>query len=215
MADRSLSNKGRCGYTWTTYPERLQQAGMSWKVYQQKDNYGCNMLKNFKVFQQEPVGSPLYSRGMQLTPTGSSSMTPGTTSLPAVSWIIPTSFQCEHPDYMPADGAAFVARKIDAIAANPDVWAKTVFILNYDENDGLFDHVAPPVPRREHRTNLSEAFRSAAGSASRASSCRHGPREAGFAARDSTTLPSFSSWRHSPVSASPTSPTGAAALSAT
>jgi phospholipase C len=24
------------------------------------------------------------------------------------------------------------------------VWAKTVFILNYDENDGLFDHVVPP-----------------------------------------------------------------------
>jgi phospholipase C len=47
---------------------------------------------------------------------------------------------------MPADGAAFVASKIDAIAANPDVWAKTIFILNYDENDGLFDHVAPPVP---------------------------------------------------------------------
>jgi phospholipase C len=66
--------------------------------------------------------------------------------LPAVSWIIPTSYQSEHPDYMPADGAAFVASKIDAIAANPEVWAKTVFILNYDENDGIFDHVAPPVP---------------------------------------------------------------------
>jgi phospholipase C len=26
------------------------------------------------------------------------------------------------------------------------VWAKTVFILNYDENDGIFDHVAPPTP---------------------------------------------------------------------
>ena len=47
---------------------------------------------------------------------------------------------------MPAAGAAFVASKIDAIAANPEVWAKTVFILNYDENDGIFDHVAPPVP---------------------------------------------------------------------
>jgi phospholipase C len=65
--------------------------------------------------------------------------------LPPVSWIIPPSHQSEHPDYMPADGAAFVASKIDAIAANPDVWAKTVFILNYDENDGIFDHVAPPV----------------------------------------------------------------------
>lgn len=49
---------------------------------------------------------------------------------------------------MPAAGAAFVARKIDAIAANPQVWARTVFILNYDENDGLFDHVPPPVPPR-------------------------------------------------------------------
>jgi phospholipase C len=47
---------------------------------------------------------------------------------------------------MPADGAAFVASKIDALAANPEVWAKTLFILNYDENDGNFDHVAPPVP---------------------------------------------------------------------
>ena len=47
---------------------------------------------------------------------------------------------------MPAAGAAFVASKIDAIARNPEVWAKTVFILDYDENDGIFDHVAPPVP---------------------------------------------------------------------
>ena len=39
-----------------------------------------------------------------------------------------------------------MASKIDAIAANPEVWNKTVFILNYDENDGLFDHVVPPVP---------------------------------------------------------------------
>jgi phospholipase C len=26
------------------------------------------------------------------------------------------------------------------------VWAKTVFLLVYDENDGLFDHVVPPTP---------------------------------------------------------------------
>ena len=37
-----------------------------------------------------------------------------------------------------------MASKIDAIAANPEVWNKTVFILNYDENDGIFDHVVPP-----------------------------------------------------------------------
>ncbi|MGH7784020.1 MAG: alkaline phosphatase family protein, partial [Candidatus Binatia bacterium] len=66
--------------------------------------------------------------------------------LPAVSWIICTSYQSEHPDYLPAAGAAFVASKIEAIASNPKVWEKTAFILNYDENDGQFDHVPPPVP---------------------------------------------------------------------
>jgi phospholipase C len=64
--------------------------------------------------------------------------------LPTVSYILPTSYQSEHPDFMPAAGADYVASKVNAIAANPDVWAKTVFILIYDENDGYFDHVLPP-----------------------------------------------------------------------
>jgi phospholipase C len=141
-----LNNKApEGGYTWTTYPERLDAAGVSWKVYQQADSYGCNMLKNFKVFQNAAPGSSLHSRGMKVEPDGQFEYDAMHDKLPAVSWIIPTSYQSEHPDYMPADGAAFVASKIDAIAANPDVWAKTVFILNYDENDGLFDHVPPPV----------------------------------------------------------------------
>jgi phospholipase C len=133
-----------CG--WTSYAERLEQAGISWKVYQQADNYGCNVLESFKVFQHAAKSSPLYSRGMVRDPEGRFEYDATNDKLPAVSWIIPTSFQSEHPDYMPADGAAFVASKIDAIAANPEVWAKTLFILNYDENDGIFDHVAPPVP---------------------------------------------------------------------
>ena len=134
------------GYRWTTYAERLEKAGVSWKVYQQKDNYGCNMLANFRAFQQAGKDSPLYRNGMVREPEGKFEHDAKNDKLPAVSWIITTSKQSEHPDYMPAAGANFVASKIDAIAANPEVWKKTVFILDYDENDGIFDHVAPPVP---------------------------------------------------------------------
>jgi phospholipase C len=142
-----INNKApKEGYTWTTYAERLEKAGISWKVYQQEDNYGCNLLETFKVFREADKGSALYARGMVRSPEGQFEYDAVNDKLPAVSWIIPTGYQSEHPDYMPADGAAFVASKIDAIAANPDVWAKTVFVLNYDENDGIFDHVAPPVP---------------------------------------------------------------------
>jgi phospholipase C len=134
------------GFSWTTYAERLEKAGVSWKAYQQEDNYGTNMLENFNQFRSAPKDSPLYLKGMVRGPEGQFEYDAMNDRLPAVSWIFPTGQQCEHPDYMPADGAAFIASKIDAIAANPEVWAKTVFILNYDENDGIFDHVAPPVP---------------------------------------------------------------------
>ncbi len=135
------------GFRWTTYAERLEKAGVSWKVYQQEDNYGCNMLENFATFQNAPIGLLFRrGRGMVREPEGKFEYDAINDRLPTVSWIIPQSTQCEHPDYMPAAGAAFLASKIDAIAANPKVWAKTAFVLNYDENDGLFDHVAPPVP---------------------------------------------------------------------
>ena len=142
-----ISNKvPRGGFTWTTYAERLEAAGVSWKVYQQEDNFATNMLEHFRQFREAPKDSPLHQKGLLRGPDGQFEEDARNDRLPAVSWILPTSFQSEHPAYTPADGAAFIASKIEAIAANPEVWAKTVFILNYDENDGLFDHVAPPVP---------------------------------------------------------------------
>jgi phospholipase C len=135
------------GYTWTTYAERLEAAGVSWKVYQEADNYGCNMLENFANFQNAKPGDPLYDKGVAVSPHGTFEDDAANDRLPAVSWIICTSTQSEHPNYLPAAGADYVAAKIEAIASNPKVWAKTAFILNYDENDGLFDHVVPPTPK--------------------------------------------------------------------
>src|SRR6202012_3425106 len=67
-------------------------------------------------------------------------------NLPLVSWLLTYGEATEHPNYLPAAGAEFIANKITAMAANPDIWNSTVFVLNYDENDGRFDHVNPPTP---------------------------------------------------------------------
>jgi phospholipase C len=137
----------REGFRWTTYAERLEKAGVSWKVYQQKKIHpGYDKLQNFKIFREADKNSPLYKKGIEVRPSGQFEYDAINDNLSAVSWLIPNNYQSEHPDYLPADGATFVASKIDAIAANPKVWGKTVFILAFDENDGLFDHVAPPVP---------------------------------------------------------------------
>jgi phospholipase C len=130
--------------SWTTYPERLEAAGISWKVYQEEDNYDDNALAWFKQYANAPSSSPLRQRGISFGLAGDFEADARADRLPQVSWLVAPTAQTEHPDYFPAAGAEYIAQKLDAIASNPDVWAKTAFILCYDENDGMFDHVPPP-----------------------------------------------------------------------
>jgi phospholipase C len=132
--------------SWTTYPERLQRAGLSWQVYQEEDNYDNNALAWFTQYLSAPASSPLYQRGMLARPAGTFEDDARAGRLPQVSWLVAPTAQSEHPRYFPAAGAEYIAQKLDAIASNPEAWAKTAFILTYDENDGLFDHVPPPAP---------------------------------------------------------------------
>ncbi|HTW13059.1 MAG TPA: alkaline phosphatase family protein, partial [Solirubrobacteraceae bacterium] len=114
--------------------------------YQEEDDYGTNQMEWFAAYQNAKPGSPLYEGALTIYSPDRFEWDAKHDKLPTVSWIIPTSGQSEHPAYLPASGADFLASKLDAVASNLDVWAKTAFIINYDENDGLFDHVVPPLP---------------------------------------------------------------------
>ncbi|QDH78590.1 phospholipase C, phosphocholine-specific [Echinicola soli] len=62
--------------------------------------------------------------------------------LPAVSWVVAPQKFSDHPS-APWYGAWYVSEVLDILTQNPELWKKTIFILNYDENDGYFDHVPP------------------------------------------------------------------------
>ncbi|WP_040599367.1 phosphocholine-specific phospholipase C, partial [Sphingomonas elodea] len=135
-------------YRWTTYPERLQAAGIDWRIYQDMaDNFTDNPLVGFAAYRQARPGSPLHERA--LTTHGLDRLRADVLAgrLPQVSWIIADAKGSEHPSpSSPAQGAAYTAAVIDALTSNPAVWARTVLIVNFDENDGFFDHVPPPAP---------------------------------------------------------------------
>jgi phospholipase C len=133
-------------YTWTTYPERLTEAGISWRIYQEEDDYGTNVLEFFEAYQGANPGSTLYENALTIHPPDRFEWDAKHDKLPTVSWIVPTSGQSEHPAYLPASGANYLASKLNAVAENRDLWSKTVFFIPYDENDGIFDHVVPPLP---------------------------------------------------------------------
>lgn len=162
-ADMATDKPLRPGaFHWTTYAERLQAAGIDWKVYQEYDNYGDNLLSLFPPFRPCDRESDLYRRGRawvsehaagrdrtrsdgeQLIKAFRGDVERG--KLPQISWIVTAADLSEHPTAEPSKGEHVTASLIAALTDNPEVFAKTVFILNYDEAGGFFDHAPPPVP---------------------------------------------------------------------
>ncbi|MFI9722786.1 phosphocholine-specific phospholipase C [Streptomyces sp. NPDC052396] len=159
------------GYDWTTYPERLEKAGISWKIYQDigdgldaknswgwindayRGNYGDNSLLYFDNYRNAQPGSPLYEKARTGTNAKNgegffdilkADVKAG--KLPQISWIAAPEAFSEHPNWPANYGAWYVSQVLDALTANPAVWSKTALFITYDENDGYFDHILPPFP---------------------------------------------------------------------
>jgi phospholipase C len=175
-------DNAEAGYSWSTYPELLQNAGVSWKIYQDIGdglnaagswgwtenayigNYGDNSLLYFDQYRNAVPGNPLYDNartGTNVANGGSffdilqQDVSNGT--LPQVSWIVAPEAYCEHPNWPPNYGAWYIDQVLQVLTSNPEVWSKTALFLTYDENDGFFDHVPPPFPPASRSQGLSTA----------------------------------------------------------
>ncbi|OTG85774.1 phosphocholine-specific phospholipase C [Acinetobacter sp. ANC 3813] len=167
------------GYDWTTYPERLQQAGVSWKVYQNMpDNFTDNPLAGFQQYRAanersgQPVShdapicpaydeavdakEPLYKGIANTMPNdggllGQFKQDLAAGKLPQVSWIVAPAAYSEHPGpSSPVQGAWYIQELLNALTDQPELWSQTVLLVNFDENDGFFDHMpSPSAPSRE------------------------------------------------------------------
>ncbi|MCR6478281.1 phospholipase C, phosphocholine-specific [Variovorax sp. ZS18.2.2] len=160
---------------WKTFPERLQEKGITWFVYQNlPDNFTDNPLAGFKNYRKAneknmvdekattagPYKSiyddrtnekynPLYKGISNTMPDGGFLKTFKQDildkKLPQVSWIVAPAQYSEHPGpSSPAEGAWYTQQVLEALTDSPDTWSKTVLIVNFDENDGNFDHMPSP-----------------------------------------------------------------------
>src|SRR5215831_785303 len=171
-------------WTFSTLPEVLDAAGVSWKVYQDlagqtfapdfgdgtgnafAGNFADNSLLYFNQYANSAPGTSLFDNGCTGTeiiniipPAGApaadwlawaehlfdqfrSDVEGG--SLPQVSWIAAPAGYTEHSDWPINYGAWYISQILDILVSNPDLFSKTVFLINYDEADGSFDHIVPP-----------------------------------------------------------------------
>jgi phospholipase C len=140
---------------WETMPEVLEDAGVSWKHYgppgslysiQTMRKIGLttdNVLPYFS--QYEDPSSTLYQKAFLPTFPNDFAADVRAGTLPKVSWICTPVGYDEHPPAPSFLGEWFTDQVLSILVSNPDVWSKTVLFHMYDENDGFFDHVNPPV----------------------------------------------------------------------
>jgi phospholipase C len=119
--------------------DRLQAAGISWKIYTGSDGY--TYAYSFAGFQSRfgPNSSSPHVVPMSQFFTDLQNGT-----LPAVAYIEKPDND-EHPglgDNIQA-GVAESATVINALMKS-SAWKDSVFIVTFDEAGGLYDHVAPP-----------------------------------------------------------------------
>jgi phospholipase C len=134
-------------FTWRTYPEQLQAAGVSWKIYSTPDgNYGDSVLPYFKAYQESPQ-LVANAFGPQFPTDFLADCAAGT--LPQVSWVLASLVQSEHPPAPVTYGEVALSQVLQALTSNASLWSKTALFATYDENGGFFDHVPPPVPPAE------------------------------------------------------------------
>lgn len=137
--------------------EELQNAGISWKIYVNTDNTPCasdptaqclldlSYIQNFEWGQTIPANYP-----NSLVPLTQYFTDLNNGTLPQVALIEPASdaFLDEHPsvsDDKPVNiqtGASYVSTLINALMTSSS-WPDSAFLLTYDEDGGVYDHVAP------------------------------------------------------------------------
>ena len=135
------NSPARFPYRMPTIFKRLSREGRSWRVYHH-DIPQCATLTD--IWSDLP--DHLYAFDTDFMADAKAGR------LPNYSFIEPRYFpdpvfnrmpNDQHPPHDVAFGERLIARCYDALR-NGAGWKQTLFILTYDENGGIYDHVPPP-----------------------------------------------------------------------
>ena len=135
---------------WKTVPEYMQEAGISWQVYQDLDNLGDDPLILFEQYgDSSKKKGELAHRGLASVGLKKFFHDAREGTLPEVSYLVAPSDLAEHPPFPPQDGG-WLQRKVAHAVMNGKGWNNTVLMISYDETGGFADHVmSPHAPKDE------------------------------------------------------------------
>jgi phospholipase C len=128
-----MPNVGCYPLKWKTIFEFYEEAGVSWQIYQDIDNFDDNPLAWFEQFQKAPANSSLARKGISYLGLTAFYEAAKNGTLPQVSFIVGPMELSEHPPYMPSDGAWLQKQVVNAVTTSPK-YSSTVLMISYDGN---------------------------------------------------------------------------------
>lgn len=116
---------------WKTVYELYEEAGVSWQVYQNTDNFDDNPLAWFQQYQDAPKSNPLVQKGIRFVGLDAFYAAAANGTLPEVSFIVGPMELSEHPPFRPKDGAWLQKQVVDAVVNSPK-YSSTMLMISYD-----------------------------------------------------------------------------------
>jgi len=123
-----------------TLVDTMQRYHVSWKYYsppQYASGYVWNALDAIKHIRY----SNLWKTHVPSDRSFITDVQHG--KLPAVSWLVTSAEQSEHPPYSMCVGENWTVDQINAVMGST-YWKSTLIVLTWDDFGGFYDHVAPP-----------------------------------------------------------------------
>lgn len=118
-------------FDWKTVPEFHQDAGVTWKVYQDVNNYGDDALASFVRYMEAGPDDPLTINGNSYPGLEQFYADAEAGTLPQVSWIVGPAELSEHVPYLPRDGAWLQKKVVDSVVHGA-AYNNTVVMISYD-----------------------------------------------------------------------------------
>jgi phospholipase C len=116
---------------WKTIFEIYEEAGVSWQVYQDVDNFDDNPLAWFEQFQTSPPHSPLSQKGLSYLGLDAFYAAAAGGVLPQISFIVGPTELSEHPPYSPRDGGWLQEQIVNAVTHGPK-YSSSLLMISYD-----------------------------------------------------------------------------------
>jgi phospholipase C len=118
-------------------PDRLEEAGVSWKYYANEDVW-MNGLQAIRHVRYGPMWRKVVAPEQFIDDLGGG-------DLPEVSWLVPPEGLNEHPGEGQSScaGENWTVQQVNALMQSR-YWKTTALVIVWDDFGGFYDHVPPP-----------------------------------------------------------------------